>query len=75
MRLIAKSAFVTRPKLLDYTATREELLGRANEIFGWIADGKLKVTVDKTVPLDEAPEGHKYLESGASKGKVLYDCK
>ena len=24
--------------------------------------------------LDNAPEGHKYLESGASKGKVLFKC-
>merc|ERR1712032_749006 len=69
LRLIGKSAYVTRPKLLDYVTTRKELLWRADEIFGWLKDGKLKVSVDTVFPLDEAPEGHKYLEAGKSKGK------
>jgi len=72
LRLIGKSAYVTRPKLLDYTRDREELLSRAEEIFGWLKDGKLDVKVDTVFPLDEAAEGHKYLEAGKSKGKVLY---
>lgn len=42
LRLIGKSAYVTRPKLLDYTVDREELVWRANEIFGWLGEGKLK---------------------------------
>merc|ERR1712070_148665 len=37
IRLIKKSAFLTRPKLLDYVSTREELMMRADEIFGWCA--------------------------------------
>jgi len=72
LRLIGKSAFVTRPKLLDYTVDREELLMRANEIFGWLGSGELKVSVDRTFPLAEAAEGHRYLEEGKSRGKVLY---
>ena len=73
LRLIGKSAYVTRPKLLDYTVDREELLWRSGEIFGWLKDGRLKVSVDTSFPLDEAAEGHKYLEAGKSKGKVLYE--
>lgn len=72
LRLIGKSAYVTRPKLLDYTTNRAELVERADEIFGWLKDGKLNVSVDTTFPLDEAAEGHLYLEAGKSKGKVLY---
>lgn len=72
LRLIGKSAYVTRPKLLDYTVDREELVWRAGEVFGWLGEGKLKVAVDTSFPLDEAPEGHIYLEAGKSKGKVLY---
>jgi len=72
LRLIGKSAYVTRPKLLDYIVDREELVWRADEIFGWLKDGKLSVSVDTTFPLDEAAEGHLYLEAGKSKGKVLY---
>jgi len=74
LRLINKSAYVTRPKLLDYTVTRAELVERANDIFGWLRDGKLHVAVDKVFPLEDAAEGHLYLEAGKSKGKVLYKC-
>jgi hypothetical protein len=45
LRLINKSGFLTRPKLNDYTVTREELLQRANDIYGWIHSGDLKVAV------------------------------
>ena len=45
LRLINKSGFITRPKLNDYTVTREELLSRANDIYGWIDKGDLKVVV------------------------------
>jgi NADPH2:quinone reductase len=72
LRLIGKSAYVTRPKLLDYTVDRKELLWRSGEVFGWLSEGKLKVSVDTVFPLDQAAEGHKYLEAGKSKGKVLY---
>ncbi|EEH58481.1 uncharacterized protein MICPUCDRAFT_15288 [Micromonas pusilla CCMP1545] len=73
LRLINKSGFITRPKLNDYTVTREELLSRANDIYGWIDKGDLKVVVDRTFPLEQAKEGHDYLEAGRSRGKVLYE--
>jgi NADPH2:quinone reductase len=65
------SLFLTRPTLGHYTATREELLGRANDLFGWIAAGELKVAVDTTFPLEQAAEAHRYLEGRQTKGKVL----
>ena len=52
---------------------RAELLGRSNEIMGWLQSGQLKVSVDTSFPLAQAADGHKYLESGASTGKVLYE--
>ena len=45
LRFINKSGFLTRPKLNDYTVTRDELLSRANDIYGWINSGDLKVAV------------------------------
>jgi len=63
---------MTRPKLLDYVTTKEELNMRTEEIFGWLQSGELDVTIDRTFDLKDVVEGHKYLESGASKGKVLY---
>ena len=72
LRLVAKSAFVTRPKLGDYVSSPEELEKRCRDVFAWVQEGKLKVSIDTTFRLEQAAEGHSYLESGKSKGKVLY---
>ena len=72
LRHIGKSTFMTRPKLNDYTVTRDELLERAHDIFQWVQEGKLKVNVDKVFSLSEVSLGHEYLEAGKSTGKVLY---
>jgi NADPH2:quinone reductase len=73
LRFINKSGYLTRPKLNDYTVTREELMERANDIFGWISSGELQVAVDRCFPLEQCVEGHNYLEAGKSRGKVLYE--
>jgi NADPH2:quinone reductase len=65
------SIYLTRPFLAHYTADRAELLGRVNDLFAWIAAGELKVRIDKTFPLTEAAEAHRYLEGRQSKGKIL----
>ncbi|MCA9866201.1 MAG: quinone oxidoreductase [Anaerolineae bacterium] len=65
------SLFLTRPTLAHYTLNREEILRRANDIFGWIADGRLSVRIDKTFPLAEAAEAHRYIEARQSKGKIV----
>lgn len=72
LRLAAKSAFVTRPKLGDYIASEEELNHRANQVFDWVREGKLQVAVDKIFDLTQASEAHEYLETGNSKGKILF---
>lgn len=65
------SLFLTRPTLGHYVADRAELLQRADDVFGWMATGELKVKIDKTFPLAEAAEAHHYLEGRQTKGKVL----
>ncbi|MGZ3714592.1 MAG: quinone oxidoreductase family protein [Ktedonobacterales bacterium] len=65
------SLFLTRPTLAHYILTREELLWRADDLFNWIDAGQLKVTIDKTFPLADATEAHRYLEARMTKGKVL----
>jgi NADPH2:quinone reductase len=65
------SLFLTRPTLMHYTATREELLWRANEVLGSVASGELTVRVDRTFPLEQAAEAHRALESRQTTGKVL----
>ena len=65
------SLFLTRPFLGHYTADRAELMWRVNDVFHWIAAGELKVRIDKTFPLREVAEAHRYLEGRQSKGKIL----
>jgi NADPH:quinone reductase len=71
LKLSSKSAYVTRPKLLDYTKTTDELQGRASEIFQWIREGNLVISVEKQFDLKDAVEAHEYIEAGCTKGKIL----
>ena len=65
------SLFLTRPTLFHYMATRDELLARANEVFGWIADGKLAIRIDREYTLSEAAAAQRALEGRQTTGKVL----
>jgi NADPH2:quinone reductase len=65
------SLFLTRPSLGHYTADRTELLGRAGDLFKWMASGELQVRIDQTFPLAEAAEAHRYLEGRKTRGKLL----
>jgi NADPH2:quinone reductase len=67
------SLFLTRPSLADYVASRDELLGRAHDLFAWIAAGELRVRVDRTLRLGEAAEAHRLLEGRQTAGKVLLE--
>jgi NADPH2:quinone reductase len=70
-RLAKNAAFITRPSLGQYTATRAELLQRAGDLFDWIASGKVKLRISKTLSLKDAAESHRLLEGRKTTGKVL----
>ena len=65
------SLFLTRPTLAHYTATREELLWRASDLFEWIARGELSVRVGAEYPLSDAGAAHRALEGRRTTGKVV----
>ncbi len=65
------SLFLTRPSLAQYAATREELLWRAGQVLNWVKSGSLKVRIEKTYRLAEAPQAHRDLEGRKTSGKLL----
>src|SRR5215210_2877367 len=65
------SLFVTRPKLADYTLTREELLWRAQSLFTWIGQNNLDVRIGGTYKLSEADQAHRDLEGRKTTGKLI----
>jgi NADPH2:quinone reductase len=70
-KLQAKSLYLTRPGLPGYIATREELVSRAGDVLGWIADGSLDVRIGERYPLEDAARAHEDLEARRSTGKLL----
>ena len=65
------SLFFTRPTLVHYIATREELRERAADLVGWIGDGRLRLRTDFEFPLKDAAEAHRALAARKTTGKVL----
>jgi NADPH2:quinone reductase len=65
------SLYITRPTLRDYIADRGELLARTQELFGWIASGRLTVRVGGRYPLDQAARAHEDLAGRRTTGKLL----
>jgi NADPH2:quinone reductase len=65
------SLFVTRPSLFHYIATRPELEARAAELLGWVADGTLKVRIDREYPLADAARAQEDLAARRTAGKLI----
>ncbi|HZS51556.1 MAG TPA: quinone oxidoreductase [Bryobacterales bacterium] len=65
------SLFLTRPRLGDYTASREELLDRAGDVLGWIAAGKLRLRIEHVFPLEQAAKAQEELAGRRTTGKIL----
>lgn len=63
--------YVTRPSLAQYTATREELLWRAESLFSWIGQGNMDVRIGGTYELADAQQAHRDLEGRKTTGKLL----
>ena len=65
------SRSLVHPKLFDYVSTPEELKTRADDVFKWITEGKIKVGDFTVLPLSEARKAHDMLEGKKTTGKVL----
>ena len=70
--LSAKGAlYLTRPSLAYYTADRDELIYRANEVFAAVLSGAINISINQTYPLAEAVAAHQDLENRRTTGSTV----
>ena len=60
-----------RPSLTDYVSSKVDVNNRAGDIFRWIKERNLSVTIGDTFPLSEAWKAHQQLASRTTIGKLL----
>ena len=65
------SLFVTRPTLDTHVATREELLGAANDLFDVVARSIVKIEINQTYALKDAAQAHRDLEARKTTGSTV----
>lgn len=65
------SLFLTRPSLLHYVATRDEVEWRAGDVFRWLVEKKLTLRVEHKYPLADTAQAHRDLEGRKTTGKLI----
>jgi NADPH2:quinone reductase len=65
------SLFLTRPTLMTYTAKREDLLSRSQQLFDVVKKGVVKIEINQTFPLKEAVKAHEALEARRTTGSTV----
>ncbi len=72
-KLTAGSIFLSRPTLKHFTANREELLWRANEVFTAHLKGHMNARIGGRYALENASQAHQDLEARATTGKLVLE--
>lgn len=67
------SLYVTRPSLVSYTASREELLQSAQDVFERVADGRLRVEIKQRYALEDIVQAHRDLEGRRTSGSTVIE--
>lgn len=65
------SLYFTRPTLVTYTASRDDLVASATAVFDMLKKGAMKVHVGARYPLADAARAHADLEAGRTVGSSL----
>jgi len=65
------SLYITRPTLLNYISTREDLEWRSKEILDLVGSGELNVRIHHSYQLADAAQAHHDLEGRKTSGKLL----
>ncbi len=67
------SLFLTRPSLANYISEPGELQWRSRDLFGWIAEGRVRTLIYKRYPLADAASAHRDLQARKTSGKLLLE--
>ena len=65
------SLYFTRPTLVTYTASNEDLRHSAQAVFDLFAKGVLKITINQRFALQDIAKAHSALESGQTSGSSV----
>lgn len=65
------SLYATRPTLFDYIKTRADLQLRAADLFAQLASGAVQPQIGQRLPLRDAAEAHRNLESRKTTGSTI----
>jgi len=66
------SVYVTRPALADYIADPAEKTALAEEIFGHVAAGRIRIEINQKYRLQDAVQAHRDLESRKTTGSSIF---
>ncbi len=65
------SLYLTRPVLNHYTATREDLLATARDLFDAVLSGKVRISIGQRYALKDAAQAHRDLEARKTTGSTV----
>lgn len=65
--------YLTRPTLWAYTASRDDLLNTAQDLFQVVASGAVKIRIAGSFPLREAAQAHRALEGRQTTGSTVLE--
>ncbi|CAB3805348.1 Quinone oxidoreductase 1 [Paraburkholderia caffeinitolerans] len=66
------SLYVTRPALADYISDPAEKAALADEIFGHVAAGRIKIEINQRYDLQDAVQAHRDIESRKTTGSSVF---
>jgi NADPH:quinone reductase len=65
------SLYITRPTMLTYTASTQELRQSSEDLFTRVLSGQVKVEINQRYPLSEVQQAHMDLESRRTTGSTV----
>ena len=66
------SLFITRPTLLSYTGSTEDLRQSSEDLFKRVLDGDISIEINQRYPLAEVQQAHRDLEARKTTGSSVF---